>query len=92
MPRIIISRNQSLFDIAIQYYGELSGVFDMVRKNHLLSIQNNIYEKDTLTVADVAVNARIKHFLEPHLLSTLTDSIRTQGIGWLEIGRNFIVG
>ena len=91
MPKITISRNQSLFDIAIQYYGEVSGVFDIVRRNHLLSIQENLYEGDTLLVADAPTHARIQHFLQPYLLSTLTDSIRTQGIGWFEIEHTFVV-
>ena len=82
MPKIIVQPGQSLLDIAVKHYGTAEGVFDLVCRNRLNGLTQNIYPGDELDVAEVPQNLRVARFLEPHAVATIEDLIRGHGIGY----------
>ena len=90
MREIIVKKNQSLLDIALQEYGHVVGVFDIVERNALSGITDNVYEHERLEVSKTPISGRIKGFLSTHTIATLAgEHERACGIGWMEIERNF---
>ena len=92
MPKIIVKPGQSLFDVALQHYGSVEGVFDLVRRNQLNGITDNVYAGDELDVAEVPLHPRMKAFLSRHSVATMEESLRPQGIGWWKINHDFVLG
>ena len=82
MAKIVVQPGQSLLDVAVKYYGSVEGVFDIVRRNKLNGITDNIYAGDELEVTDTPPNARIARFLAQHQVATLEERIRGHGIGY----------
>ena len=91
MPRITVQPGQSLFDVALQHYGSLEGVFDIVRRNQLNGITENVYAGEQLEVSPQPLNARTARFLAKHSIATIEDSIRGRGIGWWQLERDFSI-
>ena len=56
MPKIIAEAGQSLLDIAVKYYGTVEGVFDLVRRNRLNGITDNVYAGQQLDVAEAPLS------------------------------------
>lgn len=90
MRTIIVKLNQSLFDIALQEYGDVQGVFFLVDDNGLNSIDANVYEGDELQVRDEVIDKETKEYLEDHELATV-DNVRGKGIGYMRIEKTFKV-
>ena len=86
MAKIIVQPGQSLFDIAVKYYGSVEGVFDILRRNKLKGITDNVYAGDELELADRALNTRVARFLEPYEVATMEERLRADGIGWMQLG------
>lgn len=78
-------------DIALQEYGSVAFVFEIVRDNKLNGVTDNVYEGDRLLITGGAGNLRIKTFLEGYEIATLDDEARAAGIGFWEINKTFIV-
>ena len=91
MPKIIVKAGQSLLDVAVKYYGSVEGVFDIVRRNGLNGVTDNIYAGELLEVADSPLNARVVRFLSSHQVATMEDRLRPEGIGWMTMDKNFCV-
>lgn len=91
MRDITVKPNQSLFDIAIQEYGNIEGVFHLVEDNESLTgITDNVFAGEVLKVRDNAINKRMVEFLRPHEIATVKDA-RGEGIGYMRVGIDFIV-
>ena len=102
MPRITVQPGQPLFDVALQHYGSLEGVFDIVRRNRLNGITENLYageelealiaaapEKDILQLQfDIVVSYKARIGAQDSI-ATIEDSIRGRGIGWWQLEREF---
>ena len=82
MPKVTVQPGQSLFDIAVKYYGTAEGVFDLVCRNRLNGLTQNIYPGDELEVTNRPLNLRISTFLAPHQVATIEEAIRGRGIGY----------
>lgn len=92
MKKITVKRGQSLLDISLQEYGDTTGVFDIVERNGLRGVTDNVYEGEVIEVSGVANAIRVKNFLSNYEISTLTIAAeRADGIGWMVIGYNFII-
>lgn len=92
MKVVEIKYGQSLFDIAIQEYGSVEGVFWLVEDNNLSGIVDNVYEGDTLNVRETIINKQVITDLREKTIATLySDKERAQGLGYMEIERNFDV-
>ena len=92
MREIIVKKNQSLLDIALQEYGHVAGVFDIVERNALAGITDNVYEHERLEVSKTPLSGRIREFLSTHTIATLAGAHeRACGIGWMQVERNFMV-
>ena len=85
MPKIIVTAGQSLLDVAVKYYGSVEGVFDIVRRNKLNGVTDNIYAGELIEVANAPLNSRVARFLESHQVATMEERLRPKGIGWMQI-------
>ena len=56
MPKIVVQPGQSLLDIAVQHYGSLEGVYDLVRRNRLNGLVGNLEACQDLEVAQKPQN------------------------------------
>ena len=84
MAEIIVKQGQSLYDIAVQYYGHVDGIQDLVTRNGLNGPLDNVYPGDSLQIG-APINERIVAFLAPHVVATLAPHERLDGIGWMKI-------
>ena len=92
MKRITVKKGQSLLDISLQEYGTVGGVFDIVERNALQGITDNVREGDVVEVSGTADAQRIRDFLKPYDISTLPlASERAGGIGWMRVGHDFVI-
>lgn len=92
MDLIEVKKNQSLADIAIEHYGKLDCIFELVKDNtNLQGITDNVYEGDTLYINPALVSKRITAMLPAEGVATLDADIRAQGLGFWQIGIDFIV-
>ncbi len=92
MAEITVQPGQSILDIATQYYGHAHGVLDILQRNKLNGIVDNIHPGDVLTVSDTPENPRVVSFLAAHVLATMEEAIRADGIGWMGINKDFEIG
>lgn len=89
MRTILIKKDQTLMDIALQEYGSLESMDELVRLNGLRGYTDNIYQGDELVVGD-PLQVRVVSFLADYALQTARD-VRPQGIGYWAVGRDFEV-
>lgn len=88
---ITIKPNQSLLDIALEHYGDALGVFFLLEDNpQLLSIIDNLKAGDLLNMRDNILNPEIVRRAKKDGIHTLEDA-RAEGIGFWEIGFDFVV-
>ena len=90
MRNIEVKYGQSLFDIALQYYGSIEAVFWIVEDNNLNGIVDNVYEGDTLQIRDTVMNKQIVTELSKVTVATIyNESDRASGIGYMQVERDF---
>ena len=85
MAEIIVQVGQSLLDIAVTYYGNAEGIFDIVSRNKLNGPIDNIYPGDVLSVTDNPERGQIVNFMASHTVATIQKPQRAEGIGWMQI-------
>ena len=91
MRTINVIPNQSLSDIAIEYYGSVEGVFLILEDNRNVSSVNDRLITGQELIVRSPLNARIVSYLnEP--VATLDEHSQADGIGYMTIGIDFIVG
>lgn len=92
MRNIEVKYGQSLFDIALQYYGSIEAVFWIVEDNNLNGIVDNVYEGDSLQIRDTLMNKQIVTELSKVTVATIyNESDRASGIGYMQVERDFDV-
>ncbi len=92
MELIEVKKNQSLLDVAIEHYGFVDGVFQLVKDNpSLLGVTDNVFQGDLLFVDPALVKARIKAQLPTEGVSTITSDLRASGIGFWQINNDLII-
>lgn len=91
MDIIHSKRAQSLFDLALQIYGRLGGVFDLIVQNQLNGPTDNVYAGEMLRIDTHQRNGRLHAFLAPYDIATLEAQDRSTGIGWWRIQSDFII-
>lgn len=88
---ITIKGGQSLLDVALEHYGDALGVFYLTQDNpQLLSILDNLKAGETLDIRDTVLNAEIVRRAKRYGIHTL-EGDRAEGIGFWQIGMDFIV-
>lgn len=91
MRSITVKINQSLFDIALEQYGSIEGVYWLVEDNELLTgITDNVFPTDTLLIRDEVINNKAQKYLSDYDITTVEDA-RGSGIGYMRIGIDFKV-
>ena len=91
MRIIKVRKNQSLFDIAIQEYGNIAGAFFVVEDNNLGGVTDNLQEGKALKIREVqGKDKRIRGFLSAEKITTVK-GVEGIGIGYWEINRDFII-
>lgn len=91
MRSIEVKLDQSLADIAIQEYGDISGLFFLVKDNpQLHGPTDNIYLGDLLSIRDEVVNKSMVDYLRPYEITTVKGS-RGEGINYWAIEVDFVV-
>ena len=77
---------QSLMDIAVQEYGAVSQVFELVRANGLRGITDNVWAGDELVIPGSGPNRQRAAFMQAHQpIATIQDTDRAAGIGFWRI-------
>ena len=90
MRIIQVKKNQSLFDIAVQEYGSFYGVHWIVEDNEdINSVLDNVFENDTLLMRNEVMNGQVKKHLSSFTIATINDAVRTSGIGFWAIEKDF---
>lgn len=91
MRVINVKRNQTLFDISIQEYGDIGGVYHLIHDNNLNGMLDNLFEGQELKVSDVnIINNEIKKYVSSKVLTTGA-GVKGEGIGFWAIGHDFII-
>ena len=91
MRIIKVKKDQSLFDIALQEYGHIEGVYFLVEDNSsLIGITDTLHGGDELSIRETKINRPMKDFLTPYELATAKDATG-EGIGYWTIGKDFSV-
>lgn len=91
MRSIEVKIDQSLADIAIQEYGDVSGLIYLVQDNpNLLGITDNVYPGDILIIRNKAINTQMVTYLRPFEIATVKGS-RGEGINYWAVEVDFIV-
>ena len=93
MQTIQVELDQSLMDIAVQEYGDVSRVFDLVSLNGLKGITDNIYLGQELKVDEVTIaNRQRVAYMQMHRpIATIKQEDKACGIGFWAIGIDFEV-
>jgi hypothetical protein len=92
MRSITAKYGQSLFDIALEYYGNIQGVFWLVEDNELNGITDNVFEGDPLLIRDEILNNNIVEALKVYSVATIFDiEERAEGIDYMIVEQSLIV-
>jgi hypothetical protein len=89
---MIAGNGQSLFDISIQEYGDISAVFDLVTSNkNITAIDRDVKPGDKLNIdPTLIVNNDVVNFYRLNNIKPATGMIHG-GIGYMSIGTDFKV-
>lgn len=83
MKTYSVLNGQSLFDVAVLVYGNVSGVNYLVADNGLNGATDRILEGDTLLVRDDRLDARTQIFLQDYpVVATISNKEMTEGVGY----------
>lgn len=86
MKEHTVITGQSLFDVAITVYGDVTGVIWLVRDNGLSGPTDRIYEGQKLLYRAEAINLRQKIYLQDFpVIATITDKEKPEGIGFWQV-------
>ena len=86
-----VRKNQSIFDVAVQEYGNIGGAFFIVEDNNLGGVTDNLHEGRMLKIREVqGKDKRIRGFLSSEKITTVK-GVEGTGIGYWEINRDFTV-
>ena len=89
MRTINVKHNQNLFDIAIQEYGAVTGVYWLLEDNPFLSgVTDNVYADQELLIRDELKKKITRDYLRSELIATGVEAV---GIGYWLIENNFKV-
>lgn len=95
MREIIVKQGQSLADIAIQYYGNIEGLFDLADRNNI-SPSGSVEPGSTLMLGD-PIRKNLVLFFEKEKVTVASNKDLPEpttggtGIGYMIIGDTFIV-
>lgn len=90
MQIIQVKRNQTLFDIALEQYGNVEAVVWLVEDNQLNGVTDNIWEGQELKLRAAVMNQRMVNYLKKYTVAT-REGVIAEGIGFWEIERDFVV-
>ncbi len=91
MRSILIKTNQSLFDIALEQYGDVMGVYWLVEDNNLRSVVDVIEQGKALKIRDEYLNKRLVENIATRGSSTMEATCNTVGIGFEQLGKFKII-
>ena len=101
MERIKPQEQQNMFDIALQGYGSIEGVIDLMQDNKLTTLGGTISVYDTYDITKQPLNRNIKNFYEERNVKPATGvtqanleiykELTLEGIGVMIIEDDFIV-
>ncbi len=102
MESIKPQENQSIFDIALQKYGSIEGVFDLLDDNVIDRVDNELSVYNELEIISPPTRREIKEFYISRSILPATDATLADlalfededdciGIGCMEVGDDFIV-
>lgn len=95
--------NQSVFDMALQEYGSLEGLFDLLDDNAKIQVDGALSVYEDLKIEQAPVRREIKEFYRSRTLLPATGATQAQfdlleeppmkpeGIGYMEVENDFIV-
>ena len=87
---IIVSKKQTLIDIAMQEYGDATQIFTIALLNGI-SVTDNLSDDQQLIVDDVTVNEVIDGLSSRNIQPASNAGNMLGGIGYMGIGIDFIV-
>lgn len=90
MRTINAKKHQTLFDIALQEYGDAQGVFWLVEDNGLLGVVDTLKDNQPLKIRPQAVNAAMRDYLRPYEIAT-GETARGQGVGFWFVQDDFVI-
>lgn len=83
MKKYIVLPGQSLFDIAVSEYGNVSGTAWLVIDNNLNGPTDRIYPGQELLIRPDTINMRARLYLTDHpTIATITHEDQPEGIGF----------
>ena len=86
--------HQTLLDIAVQYYGDATEVFNIATMNNL-SVSDSLYSGMNLIIDPPAGNGIAKYFSDKSIEPTCADEgsfdVSPEGIGNMAVGIDFVV-
>ncbi len=102
METIKPQENQSIFDIALQKYGSIEGVFDLLNDNDIDRVDNQLSVYNELEITSPPTRREIKEFYTSRSILPATDATLADlallededdciGIGCMEVGEDFVV-
>ncbi|TKT89467.1 hypothetical protein [Dyadobacter frigoris] len=93
MKKYIVTPGQSLFDVAIIVYGDVTGVAFLIIDNGLNGPVDRIYEGQVLLYRDNAINLRQKVYLNDYTtIATIDNLDKPEGIGFWSVDEYLIPG
>lgn len=92
MKKHIVLLRQSLFDIAILRYGNVSGVNYLITDNNLVGPTDRLYEGQELLIRDSAINQRSIIYLNDYdPIATISHEDVPEGIGFWRLEEYIII-
>ncbi len=84
MTKYTVQSRQSLFDIAVERYGNVSGINWLLQDNpDLKGPTDRIYPGQQLLIRDQVVNNRVKFYLQGYpTVATITKDDLPEGVGF----------
>jgi len=92
MKKYTVLPGQSLFDIAVSEYGNVSGITWLITDNGLNGPTDRIYEGQVLMIRPDTINVRTKAYLADHpVIATIGPEDQPEGIGFWRLD-DYIIG
>lgn len=92
MKKIVVKNKQSLFDIAIQEYGNVEAVFWIIEDNDWIHSPVDIIEAgDELNIREQSMNFTTKEYLKNYEVVSGGKSTHPEGVGFWRVEKDFIV-
>ncbi|MCY4418872.1 MAG: hypothetical protein OXB93_03385 [Cytophagales bacterium] len=78
-----------MFDLALQEYGDIEGVWQILEENGLDSILENMHAGQELEISLEPLSYALVNYLRSYEIGTMGD--RPTGIGWMALEKNFVI-